>query len=447
MGLKRGGLQFNPFYVKKHANTIAYSIAKKIENGSYKPASPANNKIAKDSGGFRDVAIYQIPDSAVSTLFYQRLLAKNKHRFSSYSYAYRNDRNVHFAIQDISVELQNNSRLFVAEFDFSKFFDKISHEHLQNQYKKNGFFISEEELKVITAFLENKQEGIPQGTSISLFLANLACWELDKRLEKEGLQFARYADDTIIWSNDYAKINKSIEIMTNFSKDVGVSINQEKSEGISMLCPKEMRSEFSKYKEEVEFLGYALSINKISIKKSSVVKIKRQISYILYKHLIQPLKPIKLTALKIPANNKDEALLSAICEIRRYLYGNLSENMLTAFLNGRNKRVFFKGLMSFYPLINDEEQLKSLDGWLSNAVFKAVRKRSKLLIKHNQPRTHMFPFNVSRKNLIKLCKKQKINNRNLLQVPSFLRIYQVMQKGLIEQGIDGVTTSYKNIYY
>lgn len=275
----------------------------------------------------------------------------------------------------------------------------------------------------------------------------MACWELDKSLEKEGLQFARYADDTIIWSNDYAKINKSIEIMTSFSRDIGVSINQEKSEGISMLCPKEMRSEFSKYKEEVEFLGYALSINKISIKKSSVVKIKRQISYILYKHLIQPLKPIKLTALKIPANNKDEALLSAICEIRRYLYGNLSENMLTAFLNGRNKRIFFKGLMSFYPLINDVEQLKSLDGWLSNAVFKAVRKRSKLLIRHNQPRTHMFPFNVSRKKLIHLCEKQKINNQNLLKIPSFLRIYQVMQKGLIEQGIDGVTSSYKNIYY
>ncbi|MCV5707074.1 hypothetical protein OFN27_28300, partial [Escherichia coli] len=90
-------------------------------------------------------------------------------------------------------------------------------------------------------------------------------------------------------------------------------------------------------------------------------KIKREISYILYKHLIQPLKSSPLKALKIPANNKDEALLSAICEIRRYMYGNLSEDMLSAYINGRSNRIFFKGIMSFYPLINDEEQMRSLD--------------------------------------------------------------------------------------
>lgn len=55
---------------------------------------------------------------------------KNRHRFSLFSYAYRNDRNVHFAIQDISVELSQGSRIFVAEFDFSKFFDSNSHKYL-----------------------------------------------------------------------------------------------------------------------------------------------------------------------------------------------------------------------------------------------------------------------------------------------------------------------------
>lgn len=438
--------KFNPFYVKKHAKTIAYSIAKKIESKTYEPLAPSKNKITKSSGGYREVAVYQIPDAAISTFFYHRLLSKNKHRFSSFSYAYRDDRNVHFAIQDIAVELSQNSRLFVAEFDFSKFFDAISHQYLFEQFDQNGFFISEEERSVIKSFLKGRDRGIPQGTSISLFLANLACWKLDKQLEKEGLQFARYADDTIIWSRNYAKITNALDIMTCFSKEVGVALNAEKSEGISILCPNEMRSEFYKTKESVEFLGYSISVDSVSIKASSVIKMKREISYILYKHLIQPLKSTPLKALKIPANNKDEALLSAICEIRRYMYGNLSEDMLAAYLSGRSNRIFFKGIMSFYPLINNEHQMKSLDGWLVNAIFKAVQKRSKLLVSHHQPRTHIFPFNESRKGLLKGCNRSRVNGMKLLKIPSFLTIYQAMQKGLVEVGISGITDSKANTY-
>ena len=438
--------KFDPFYVKKHAKTIAYSIAKKIEAQTYEPFEPAMGVISKSSGGYRDVAMYQIPDAAISTLFYHRLLKKNKHRFSSFSYAYRDDRNVHFAIQDIAVELSLNPRLFVAEFDFSKFFDTISHTFLFEQFDKNGFYISTEERTVIKAFLKGRDKGIPQGTSISLFLANLACWKLDKKLEKEGLQFARYADDTIIWSQDYAKITKAIDIMNAFSLEVGVALNPEKSEGISILSNNTEKSEFKKSKENVEFLGYSISIGKVSIKDASVVKIKREISYILYKHLIQPLKSTPLKAVVIPAGGKDEALLSAICEIRRYLYGNLSEDMLAAYLTGRSNRVFFKGIMSFYPLINDEQQMKSLDGWLVNAIFKAVRKRSVLLASHRQPRNHMFPFNVSRQELLKGCNRTRINGMRLLKYPSFLTIYQAMKKGLVEVGIAGITDAKTNSY-
>lgn len=161
--------KFNPFYVNKNKKQIARSIANKILDGTYKPNIPAHMEIPKPSGGFRNVTIYQIPDAAVSTLFYQQLLKKNKHRFSSFAYAYRDDRNAHFAIQDIALELSQSPRIFVAEFDFSKFFDNIQHEYLYSQFNKNGFSISESEKKVIRAFLGDSGKGVPQGASISLF--------------------------------------------------------------------------------------------------------------------------------------------------------------------------------------------------------------------------------------------------------------------------------------
>ncbi len=438
--------KFNPFYVHKHRKQIAHSIAKKIANGTYAPNPPKEMDIPKISGGSRKVTIYQIPDAAVSTLIFQQLLRKNRHRFSSFSYAYRNDRNVQFAIQDIAIELQQVSRIFVAEFDFSKFFDTIDHEYLFAQFNKNGFFISEQENKVIQAFLKRNQVGIPQGTSISLFLANIVCWKLDKGFEQAGLRFARYADDTIIWSSDYSKISLAYDIISEFSKEAGVAINAKKSDGISLLCREDMPSEFASRKKEVEFLGYSISVDNVSIKKHSVKNIKRQISYILYKHLIQPLQGKKLVAISIPANDKDVHLLSAIMEIRRYLYGNLTDQIIASYLNGSSHRIFFKGIMSFYPLINNEAQLKELDGWLITAIFKAIRIRAKLLKNWQFTVNHNFPFNVRRRDMAEAFKSRRIKGKKLLQIPSFFTIYQALQKGVTEVGVEKVMNPSSNYY-
>ena len=119
--------KFNPFYVQKHSRQIAFAIYRKIKNGVYQPNPPYIMEVPKADGKTRSITVYQIPDAAVSTLYYEQLLSKNKHRFSSFSYAYRNDRNVHFAIQDIAVDLSQHARTFIAEFDFSDFFGSISH--------------------------------------------------------------------------------------------------------------------------------------------------------------------------------------------------------------------------------------------------------------------------------------------------------------------------------
>lgn len=428
--------KFNPFYVYTKRRQIAHSVAQKIEKGTYLPNPPKTMDIPKLSGGIRTVTVYQIPDAAVSKLFYLQLLKKNKHRFSSFSYAYRNDRNVHFAIQDIAIELSQVSRVFVAEFDFSNFFDSIDHDYLFAQFDQNGFLINSREKKVIEAFLKDRKVGIPQGTSISLFLANIVCWKLDKDFEQSGLKFARYADDTVIWSSNYQQISLAYDIISRFSRSAKVEINAKKSDGISLLCRRDMPAELARRKEEIEFLGYSISVDCISIKKSSVNKIKRQISYILYKHLIQPLIGEKLVAISIPSNGKDKHLLGAISEIRRYLYGNLTDQMIMSYLNGKSNRIFFKGIMSFYPLINDEKQLRELDGWLITAIFKAIRLREKLLKKWGFDRSQEFPFNVSKHELAKEFKKRRIKGKKLLQVPSFFTVYQAIHKGVVDIGIE-----------
>lgn len=430
--------KFNPFYVLKKRKSIALSIAKKIENRTYSPNSPHIKEIPKPDGKIRQVSVYQIPDAVVSKVFYDRLLAKNKHRFSSFSYAYRNDRNVHFAIQDISIDLARDARSFIAEFDFSDFFGSSDRSYLENQFSKNGFFITEEERYIIAQFLAQQPKGIPQGTSISLFLANLVCWQLDLQFERLGVKFARYADDTIIWTPDYQKICDAFTTINNFSAEAGVPINVKKSEGISLLTKKGLPAEFKNTKSSVDFLGYSISVDEVSIKPSAVLKIKKQISYILYRNLIQPLKGSVLKGLVIPANDKDEALLTSMSQIRRYMYGGLSGQQIRNYLSGRTNAVKFKGIMSFYPLVNDTKQLRELDGWLVSVIHRAIQLRGRLLKNWRYDRWHIFPFNCKKEDYPYAFRRRWVNGKMLLEIPSFMLIYHALQKDLFARGIEYV---------
>lgn len=428
---------FNPFHVRRNAKAIAKSIARKIKSGTYEPRTPHCRTIPKSGGGTRELTVYEIPDAAISRFFYSRLLAKNRHRFSSFSYAYRNDRNVHFAIQDIAVDLGQNSRTFIAEFDFSDFFGSIDHGYLYAQLHANGFFVSDEEEGVIRAFLSTRDRGIPQGTSLSLFLANLVCWKLDKAFEKAGLKFARYADDTVIWSNDYPAICNAFNIVQEFSRDAKVPINTKKSEGISLLAKGGLATEIVS-KPSFDFLGYSISVDKVSIREKTVQRIKKQISYLLYRNLLQPLQGSPLKGVIIPANNRDKALLVAISQIRRYMYGGLLHRDLVDYIKGRKNTLRFKGVVSFYPLLTDVEQLQALDGWLISAISRCVQARSQLLMSHGHSRAHSFPFNVRRRDVLVRYRRTRISGKRLLEIPSFQLVYKALQKGVQETGIERV---------
>lgn len=428
----------NPFYVRRKAGSIARSMARRILDETYEPNAPHIQQIPKTGGGIRKVSVYQVPDAALSNFFYSGLLKKNKHRFSSFAYAYRNDRNVHFAIQDIAVDLQDSSRTFVAEFDFSDFFGSISHEFLLKQLTRNGFLISKDDEFVIKAFIKsNGSKGIPQGTSISLFLANMVCWELDKKLERCGVKFARYADDTVIWTPEYEKICHAYSCIDDFSREASVAINATKSAGISLLKKQGMPAEMVS-KDQIDFLGYSLSVNAVSIKTRSVERIKSQISYILAKHLIQPLRKMPLKALIIPANDQDRSLMSAMSEIRRYLYGGLTSTQILNYIHGRTRRIYFKGLMSYYPLINDVEQLKMLDGWLVSAVHRAVQERGRLLDGHGHPRWNIFPFKVKRDSIVTEYRQHKTFGKPRYEVLSLSLLHGALTQAMRESGIEKI---------
>ena len=449
---------FNPFKVKpeKKLQTYSYTITKRIAELSYEPMSALTNRIPKDDGSFRKTNVFSLPDAALSRLIYKSLLHKNINRFIASSYAYREDRDSHDSILEISLEWSRLRRIFVAEYDFSKFFDNIEHEYIWEVIDRYKILITGEERYVVNKFLKSKtcdaksyspaggkerSVGVPQGTSISLFLANIACWELDRELAKLGVSFSRYADDIVIWDRDYAKVVQGYELIASFGERMGVPINIGKSEGISLVSEKKGEI-FTK--SSIKYLGYKISLDCVSINDNSTKKIQKKISWIIYQNLLQPLKrdifnPSRLSGL-------DWDYVVAIGQIRSYLYGGLNYRQLRQFIAGASKKLNFRGLMSYYPVVNDERQLKELDGWLLYSLKQSLRLRQRLWQNHSGQNLPGSKLNWI-EGLEGLASWQSPTGKRYdLRVPSFLLINKAIRKGIEQSGLRSVANPNLSYY-
>jgi hypothetical protein len=449
---------FNPYEVRAGAECIAHAITKKLAERTYKPFTPFKHFVPKVGGGRREVCVFQVPDSAVSRVIYGQLMAKNRVRMSSRAYAYRDDLTAHDAIQYIAAEIRGQSRVFVAEYDFSKYFDNIAHEYLKKILRDRQFLLTKAENAVVDAFLRTmpltadvyqptgapaRERGIPQGTSISLFLANVAAWELDRSLERLGVSFVRYADDTLIWSTDYSQLCRAVDTLHEMALRIGSPINFEKSGGIRLLVPPGAPSEISSI-GSIDYLGHRIALASVGMKHRVIQRIKDRITQLLYFNLIR--EPEAGTQNPARLQRVDRDYVTYIWQLRRYLYGDISERRLRRFQARGVPRRRFRGVMSFFPLLDDAQQIGELDSWLVSSTCMALRKRSRLLraIGHTSlPDPHGVPCS----SLAGYVRQSQTTGGSLdLRLPSFRRIAAVIRQAATQYGTGSIARTSRYDY-
>lgn len=385
---------FNPYHVRSRLDSFAHAISRKIARLEYRPDPTLLLSIPKPGGGERKISISSIPDAAVSYWLGKRLIDRNAYRFSSYSYAYREDRNAHHALEHLMTSIRNKQRVYILEYDFAKYFDSIRHEYLWDILSKY-FLITNREFQLLKDIVTNRQArsvedyensifypreiGIPQGSNVSLFLANVACYELDREIEQVGVTFARYADDTLVICESYDKANKCAKLLFAHGDRSGTRINFRKSPGISLLTfakNTEIQS-----KQSVVYLSHELSSRGIAISDKAIKKMKRRIAIIIYNNLLLQPKRSSFNPKRVGLGYHDWDLVTCINEIRRYVYGRISENSLDAGLSGTEKVNTTLCAMSFYPTVDKsmDGNIRALDGWLVDTLHRAYKKRCKLL--------------------------------------------------------------------
>ena len=113
-----------------------------------------------------------------------------------------------------------------------------------------------------------RSEGTPQGGPLSPLLSNVVLDELDKELERRGLQFVRFADDSVIYVKSKRAGDRVKESITRFiSRKLKLKVNETKS---SVIQPG-----YSKY------LGFGFTHHKgapkIRIHSKSLTRFRKRV--------------------------------------------------------------------------------------------------------------------------------------------------------------------------
>lgn len=158
-------------------------------------------------------------------------------QFSDNSFGFRPNRSQHKAMRRAQRYIQEGYNEVIS-IDLEKYFDIVNHSKLVqilSETIKDGKVISLIH-KYLNAGvmdddeLETTEEGFAQGGNISPLLSNVMLDKLDKELERRGLRFVRFADDTAIFVKSRKPAVRVSEGITKFIEEkLKLKVNRDKT--------------------------------------------------------------------------------------------------------------------------------------------------------------------------------------------------------------------------
>ncbi len=210
-----------------------------LESWSYKPSPVRRVEIPKPGGkGIRLLGVPTVRDRVVHATLKLLLEPIFEPLFSAHSYGFRPGRNQGQAVE-AARQIVAGGKPYVVDLALSKFFDRMHHDRL---IARVGRTIPDKRiLRLIGMILRSgimanglvtpATAGAVQGSPLSPLLSNIVLDELDKELERRGLEFCRFADDCNIFVRTPKAAERVMRSVGGYiEKRLKLVVNREKSQ-------------------------------------------------------------------------------------------------------------------------------------------------------------------------------------------------------------------------